>query len=166
VPADDPTPVTVRDYRPEDAEATLQIFVDAITRTAAADYTPEQVQAWARPGQRSVPAWHEAMQARGSVVACVGTHVAGFSDVSDTGYVDMMFTSPRFARRGVASALIRHVEQRARERGLERLHADVSVTARPFFAKHGFVVLAEQHPVTQGVTMTNYRMEKRLDGAS
>lgn len=156
--------VTVRAYRSEDAAATLAVFVDAITQTAAADYSPEQVAAWARPGERSVPAWDERMRARNSVVACVGEEVAGFSDVSEAGYVDMMFVAPGHARRGVASALLTHLEAHARGHGIPRLHADVSITARPFFERHGFAVLAEQHPITQGVEMTNFRMEKVLDG--
>ena len=41
--------VVIRPYGEADAAATLAIFLAAITETAAADYSPEQIQAWARP---------------------------------------------------------------------------------------------------------------------
>lgn len=41
----------------------------------------------------------------------------------------------------------------------------MSVTARPFFERHGFVVLAEQQVIVPGgVALTNYRMELFLAG--
>jgi putative acetyltransferase len=38
------------------------------------------------------------------------------------------------------------------------MHTNASITARPFFEKHGFMVVAEQHPVIRGVEMINYKM--------
>ena len=155
--------VEIRDYEAEDAAATLDVFITAIMTTAAADYSPEQVAAWARPEQRAPEEWHRGMVARVSVVAVVGGSITGFSDVNAAGYVDMMFVSPRFARRGVARALMSRLVVRARESGASELSADVSITARPFFESEGFTVVAKQHPVTAGVVMTNFRMNKRLE---
>lgn len=56
------------------------------------------------------------------------------------------------------------VERLSLERATPSLTTNASITARPFFERFGFVVLAEQHPVTRGVRLTNYRMEKRLGG--
>lgn len=154
--------VMTRPYRSEDAAATLEVFVDAIQITASRDYSLEQVAAWARPTERNLREWDDGMIRRDSIVATVDGEVAGFSDVSATGYIDMMFVSPRFARRGVASELMSRVEGRARESGVRRLWADVSVTALPFFEAKGFIVEAEQHPITAGIRMTNYRMSRKL----
>ncbi|NMM24857.1 MAG: GNAT family N-acetyltransferase [Phycicoccus sp.] len=78
------------------------------------------------------------------------------------GYVDMMFVSPRHQRRGVARQLLAHVEAHARSEGIPALSADVSITARPFFERHGFTVEAEQHPVKAGVELTNDKMRREL----
>ncbi|WP_019179531.1 GNAT family N-acetyltransferase [Microbacterium yannicii] len=152
----------IRNYRTEDAPATLAIFLAAITETAAADYSPEQVRAWARPDRRNLTEWDLARKARNTYVALIVDEVVGFSDVSATGYIDMMFVSPAQARRGVARTLLMELERRARDTGVTRLTADVSVTARPFFERFGFHVVAEQRPVTDGVRMTNFRMAKAL----
>ncbi|TFD64649.1 GNAT family N-acetyltransferase [Cryobacterium sp. Hb1] len=74
----------------------------------------------------------------------------------------MLFVAPQFQRRGVARQLIRHVETHARSVQVTELTADVSITARPFFERHGFTVEAEQHPVRGGVPLTNYKMKKKL----
>jgi len=156
------TSVVIRPYEHSDAAETLAVFILAVTETASADYTAEQVQAWAQPERRDVGTWHAAMLARSSIVATVGGVLAGFSDVSPDGYVDMMFVSPRHQRRGVARQLLAHVEAQARSEGTPALTADVSITARPFFERHGFTVEAEQHPVKAGVELTNYKMRKEL----
>ncbi len=102
------------------------------------------------------------MLERNSYVATVDGAPAGFSDVNSAGYIDMLFVTPQFQRRGVARQLIRHVETHARSVQVTELTADVSITARPFFERHGFTVEAEQHPVRGGVPLTNYTMKKKL----
>ncbi|WGD38642.1 hypothetical protein [Lysinibacter sp. HNR] len=62
----------------------------------------------------------------------------------------------------MAQHLLNHVEASARNRGVSALVADVSFAARPFFARQGFIVEAEQSPVRQGVTLINYGMQKSL----
>ncbi|MDJ0356895.1 GNAT family N-acetyltransferase [Paenarthrobacter sp. PH39-S1] len=154
--------VMIKPYEHADAAETLAVFISAVMETASADYTVEKVQAWAQPEGRDVVAWNAAMLARNSIVATIGGELAGFSDVSLDGYVDMMFVSPRHQRRGVAWQLLAHVETQARSEGTPMLSADVSITARPFFERHGFTVEAEQHPVKAGVELTNYKMRKEL----
>lgn len=136
------------------------MFLEAVTETAAADYSREQIAAWARPEQRTLADWNHAMHGRSCHVALISRQVAGFSDVSADGYIQMMFVSPRCSRQGVASALLDRVEDHARGLNAQSLSANVSITARPFFERHGFAVVAEQQAVVEGVRMTNFRMVK------
>ena len=137
--------IEVRCYRGEDAAATatatLTVLLKAITETAAADYSPGQIAAWARPEQRTVSEWDRAMQARDSYVALLDKQIVGFSDGDPEGHIEMRFVSPPHSRRGVASALFTHLHGHARAHGIRSLSADVSITARPFFKKHGFTVV-------------------------
>lgn len=157
-----PQTLAIRPYKTEDASATLAIFTSAITTTAAADYSPEQIQAWARPGQREVGRWDASMQKRNSFVVATSGEVIGFSDVDEHGYIDMMFVAPEHQGRGVARALLGEAERRAREFGATDLAADVSITARPFFESRGFVTEQRQEPIRQGVKLVNFRMRKSL----
>ncbi|HYO17087.1 MAG TPA: GNAT family N-acetyltransferase [Dermatophilaceae bacterium] len=133
------------------------MFLRAIRLTASADYSPEQVAVWAR-NDIDVESWAAKRAAAGTIVAVVDDAVAGFTDVDGSGYIDMMFVDPRCARRGVASALLARVLNVASERKVDDLSVHASVTARPFFERHGFFVIEEQHSIRDGVTMVNFRM--------
>jgi putative acetyltransferase len=75
----------------------------------------------------------------------------------------MLFVDPDVARQGVASALLRWVRATAAELGAHELTTNASLTARHVFEAHGFVVVAEQHPVRHGVELTNFRMRCVLE---
>ncbi|KRC32347.1 GNAT family N-acetyltransferase [Oerskovia sp. Root22] len=151
----------LRAYDESDAEATLRVFLRAVRVTASKDYSPEQIAAWGSD-DISLDVWAVKRLQTDTVVAVEGDEVLGFSDVDDRGYVDMMFVDPAVTRRGVASALLDHVTRTARARGAVELTTYASLTARPFFEKHGFVVVEERQPVLRGVSLTNFRMRKPL----
>ncbi|KZM34081.1 GNAT family N-acetyltransferase [Oerskovia enterophila] len=151
----------LRAYDESDAEATLRVFLRAVRVTASKDYSPEQIAAWGSD-DISLDVWAVKRLQTDTVVAVEGDEVLGFSDVDDRGYVDMMFVDPTVTRRGVASALLDHVTRMAREHGAVELTTYASLTARPFFEKHGFVVVEERQPVLRGVSLTNFRMRKPL----
>ena len=46
--------------------------------------------------------------------------------------------------------------------GLKTITSEVSITARPFFERHGYDVLAEQQAQANKLRMTNYKMAKTL----
>jgi putative acetyltransferase len=153
--------ITIRDYRPEDVDAVIDLFTRAVREVAIRDYTPDQVRAWA-PDATDRSAWSARRSSRPTFIAEVGGAMAGFADLEPNGHVDMMFVHPGHQGLGVASALLAHVEGRARAAGLDRLTTEASLTARPFFARRGFAVIARQHVSLRGEVLTNFRMEKPL----
>ena len=62
----------------------------------------------------------------------------------------------------MATALLAHVENEARARGLTQMTTDASLTARPVFEKHGYNVVRRQEVSRGGQTLVNFRMEKCL----
>jgi len=153
--------VELRAYTPEDARATLDVFRRAVRVTAARDYTAEQLAAWA-PDDLDPVAWATRRAAARTEVAVRDGAVVGFTDVDAAGYVDMLFVDPGAARQGVARVLLSWAVATAAAAGAVELTTHASLTARPFFEAHGFVVVAEQHPVRRGVALTNYRMRRPL----
>ncbi len=152
-------PLSIRPYRPSDLDDVIAIFLAAIRETAARDYAPAQIDAWA---QADRDGWQAARLSRPTWVAVAGDRPAGFSDLTPDGYLDMMFVHPGQQRRGVASALLRTVEQAAGDQGLDRIFTDSSITARPFFERRGFQLVAERTVEKRGQTFTNFRMSKPL----
>lgn len=154
------TDIAVRAYVPADAHITRDIFDAAVTRTAAYDYSPEQIAAWT--GTRDLGTWQRQRTAADTRVAVDAGAVVGFADVSASGFIDMMFVHPDAGRRGVGSTLLAALPEIDRAAEAVALSAHVSITARPFFAAHGFAVARERHPVVHGVRMTNYLMRRTL----
>ena len=153
--------VAIRAYETRDARVTLEIFVRAVTETAAADYGPEQRAAWLGGG-KDLTDWNRSLAQRKTFVAVTGGTVVGFSDVDGDGYIHMLFVSPDCGRRGVATALLGHAEHRARLGGAAELTTNASLTAMPFFRARDFVVVEERTVVRDGVRLQNARMRKDL----
>jgi putative acetyltransferase len=151
----------IRPFQIGDEPALWEVFRSAIYGTAAADYTPEQIAAWA-PVPPDAERWAERMRGIQPFVAEQDDQIIGYADVQDDGYIDHFFVASDRARQGVGSLLMKHIHTTAMARGIAQLSSDVSITARPFFEKWGFVVLEPQSITVRGVTMTNYRMLKPL----
>jgi len=136
--------VELRAYTAGDAQATSVIFLRAVRETARAHYSPEQVEAWAanygtstrgpRPGQQRTPSWPSSMATwPGSptwMIMAISTCCSWIPD---------------FGRHGVASALLASVVALARQRGVPALTTFASLTSRPVFERHGFVITGERY---------------------
>jgi putative acetyltransferase len=153
--------IIIRPFRAEDVADLIVAFRDAARNAAPRDYTESQVSAWA-PDLIDPAAFARRCADKSTWVAEYEQRVAGFSDIEPEGHIDMLFVHPDFQRRGVARALLEHIERHAQARGMDRLYTEASITARPVFESAGFHVLAAQTVSIRGATMTNYRMEKQL----
>lgn len=152
--------ISVREYGPEDAGVTIDIFLRAIREVASRDYSPAQIDAWAKVDDAEV--WAEWRASRPTWLAICEMQPVGFSDLKADGCLDMMFVHPDHQGKGVASLLLKTVEAAARNRGHRRIFTEASLTARPFFERKGFIVLAAQTVEKRGQTLPNFRMEKSL----
>ena len=151
----------IRNYRPEDLAPIVALFRETVRRINRRDYSEEQVRAWA-PDVIDVGAYAARFVGRFAVVAEDGGRVVGFTDLEGDGHVDRFYVHADHQRRGIGRAMMGAVEAEARRLGCDRLSAEVSLTARPFFERRGFSVLCEQVVAIRGVELVNYRMAKRL----
>lgn len=151
----------IREFRAGDEEALRRIFVRAIRETASKDYSDEQVRTWA-PDQWDREVWGKRLQGIAPFVAEEEGEAVAYADVQPEGYIDQFFVSPDVGRRGVGSALMRRIHEKAEELRLESLWSNVSITARPFFEKWGFEVVEQQSVHIGDVAFTNFRMRKSL----
>lgn len=148
----------IRRYEPEDLGQITALFYDTVHAVNAADYAPEQLDAWA-DGAPDLDRWNGSLLAHHSLVAVEGRDlIVGFGDIDATGYLDRLYVHKDRQGLGIATALCDRLE-RAVDAPVLTTHA--SITARPFFEGRGYRVLREQRVERHGVRMTNYVMEKR-----
>lgn len=151
---------SVRPYQPDDARATIDIFLRAIREVASKDYSPAQIAAWAKIDDAEV--WAQYRASRPTWLAMDGSTPIGFTDLKSDGCLDMMFVSPDYQGKGVASLLLATVENAARKQGFQRIFTEASLTARPFFERKGFRAVTAQQVEKRGQILSNFLMEKTI----
>ncbi|MDU9143251.1 GNAT family N-acetyltransferase [Klebsiella aerogenes] len=149
--------LTIRAYSEDDFPSMCAIFLRAVRETASRDYSPAQIAAWAQVDESR---WRQKLADSQVLVAVIDNQPVGFiTAVND--YIDLLFVSPDYARRGIGHALIGAV---CASHPGKVLSVDASITARSSFLRQGFRVVAEQRVESRGEWFTNYRMEKRGSG--
>lgn len=153
----------IRRFKTGDEIALLRVFQSAVRETAARDYTAEQTAAWApadiNPGQ-----WARQISILKPFIAEMNGEIAGYADLQPDGLIDHFYVAAHYARQGVGTRLMLHIEAEARRLAISELTSEVSITAEPFFARFGFKVEKRQCPVRRGVTLQNAFMRKNLSG--
>lgn len=144
----------IRRYRSEDCKVLAELFYETVHAVNSADYTEEQVDAWAS-GTVDLDEWDRTLSSHFSVVAVKDGQIIGFGDMDETGYLDRLYVHKDHQREGTATAICN-----ALETGVQAGHftTHASITARPFFEKRGYRVVKEQQVERRGVSLTNYVM--------
>jgi GNAT superfamily N-acetyltransferase len=153
--------ILIRNYEQRDAPAIVRLFYDTIRSVNLKDYSEEQVRAWA-PEVPDAEIWHSRMINRCTLLAEQDGEVVAFAELEFTGHLDMFYCRKDAVGRGVGLRLYRGVEAKDLQLGLQRIFAEVSITARHFFERCGFVIRQEQIVARRGVEMTNFEMYKDL----
>jgi GNAT superfamily N-acetyltransferase len=151
----------IRNYERRDAAAAARLFYETVHSVNLKDYSQEQVRAWA-PKVPDAEIWHSRMIQRCTLIAEQDGEVLAFAELERDGHLDMFYCRSDAVGRGVGRQLYQAIEAKAFELGLERIFAEVSLTARHFFERRGFMVDREQIVVRRGVGMTNFAMHKKF----
>ena len=149
--------LSLRRYQDGDHLVIGEIFYRAVHQLACADYSKEQVEAWA-PYPIDFDCWKLRCIEKQPFVAVKKNRVIGFIELDPDGHIDCVYVDPDHAGTGVMSALMRRVKQDAREAGVALLFAEVSLTARRFFETHGFAVVRANRVVRDRVSLENFIM--------
>ena len=153
----------IRNYEAGDAPEIVRLFFETVRSVNRADYSEEQLQAWA-PSVPDPHEWHSRMVGRWTLVAEENGEVVGFAELEGDGHLDMLYVRGDTVGKGVGRRLYEAVERKARSQGLDRIFTEASVTARPFFERRGFRVRREQTVLRRGTKLTNFVMRKDLTG--
>lgn len=157
------TSITIRKYQIQDLSPVVRLFTDSVHELTAGAYDETQRYAWASRTPH-LDVWRERLDSLETLVAEEGDDLAGFISYDKDGTIDLVFTAPNFARRGIASTLYHEAEKQLIGMGVKELKTESSVVARPFFERHGFEVVDEQRGTVRGAQFLRYNMRKALEG--
>ena len=135
-----------------------ELFYDTVHSVNCADYTEEQLSAFAN-GEVLLEEWDRAFAKNHTVVALDDGKIVGFGTIEKTGHIDKLYVHKAFLRRGIGSAICDVLEQNFWE---GKITVNSSITARPFFEARGFTVIKELLSVYGCVHLTEFVMEKEI----
>jgi putative acetyltransferase len=151
----------LRPFLPSDAPVLAEIFQASVEELTGEDYSEAQQAAWASLAD-DVEAFAQRLTENLTLVATIGGSVVGFASLKGADHLDLLYVHPAAAGQGVGTLLAEALEKLADARGAQRLTADVSDTARDFFAKRGFEAQRRNTIPIGDEWLGNTTMEKRF----
>lgn len=154
----------IRKFTNRDINQMISLFYQTVHSVNAKDYTKEQLDAWAplEEIEQMASAWLDSFQDHMTYVAEFKDTIVGFSDMTDTGYLDRLYVHKDYQNLGIATSLVQKLESEAVKMQVEVIYTDASITAKPFFQHIGYIIESTQTVVRRGTSLVNYKMKKRL----
>jgi putative acetyltransferase len=159
-----PLEVSVRRALSSDVDEITDLFRNTILFVNCKDYDEEQVKAWTAAADNKKQFLSKIKQ-QYFPVAVIEKAICGFASLAADGYLDLMYVHKDYQGRGLATLLIKELEAYAWKNRIFLIYSDVSLTAKAFFEKMGYVVIKENRRELDGTGFTNYTMNKSLPGA-
>lgn len=153
--------IQIRNRKPEDAPTLADIERGVIRVTAKDFYSPTVIDLWVESivtenFQKTDPDWIH-------FVATEDNRIVGFVNFSRMGRIGAFYVDKDHVRQGIGSALMKKIEEQAKQWKIQKLDCLASLNAQSFYEKHRFrFVEKREHPLTESVRMTVHRMEKDL----
>lgn len=148
--------MVLRNYNASDCACLAELFYQTVHSVNAKDYTKEQLDVWAN-GNVNLKEWDKSFSAHYTIVCIKDDAIVGFGDIDKTGYLDRLYVHKDYQRKGVASAICDELEQAV---NVSKIITYASITAKPFFEQRGYKIIKEQQVIRNGISLTNYVMEK------
>lgn len=156
------TDFTIREAQQTDTIALKELFQNTVLAVNSKDYSQAEVEDWASCGN-NLSNIKERIETHCFVVAVnQQSQIVGFSSITSQGYLHSMFVHKDFQGEGIATMLLEEIERYAITAGITRITSEVSLTARPFFEKKGYVVEKEQKRKANQLSLTNFLMAKEV----
>ena len=139
-----------------------QLFQNTVLAINRRDYSQAEVEDWASCGDNLANIKDMIKTLYFIVAVNQQSEIVGFSSITPQGYLHSMFVHKDFQGKGIAIMLLNEIEQYAITNGIMRITSEVSLTARPFFEKRGYIVEEEQKRKANQLSLTNFWMAKQM----
>jgi putative acetyltransferase len=152
----------IRKANTGDIQEICELFFETIKNINCRDYNEKQIAVWTS-GYNDFNKWSGKIANQNFYVAENEGLITGFASVTDEGYIDYMYVHKDFQNSGIASSLLKVIEQTASDLKLKKLWAEVSLTARPFFKSKEFEITKVFFKKTGDVEFEDCIMTKIFD---
>lgn len=154
----------LRKYKSDDCLNLLKLFYDTVRTVNKKDYNNKQLSVWAPDNyiEEKYDIWQKYLSENFTIIAEINGEIAGFGDIEKTGYLNRLFIHKDYQHMGIASAIVKELEEYAEKICICTIITEASITAKPFFKKLGYTLIKEQQVERKGIFLTNYVMKKNI----
>ncbi len=146
----------------DDVEELKILFQETVLTVNSRDYSLSEVEDWASCGNNLLK-WKDAINTHYFILAVnQQLRIVGFSSITTQGYLHFLFVHKDYQNKGIATVLLDEMERCARTSGMRRVTSEVSLTARSFFEKRGYIAVQKQCRKANLLYLTNFLMVKEL----
>jgi len=156
--------VKITKFKETDTEEIVTLFYETVHSVNSKDYSQAELDAWAPIDEKEskMKSWKESLGQNITFVAKINDKVVGFSDLTQTGYLDRLFVHKDYQGQGIATALVDMIESEAKKLNLLEIDVEASITAKPLFEHRGYNIVCSQTVERKGVKLTNFKMVKKI----
>lgn len=152
----------IRLYNRMDLDDVLKLYYDTVHSVCAQDYSLEELDAMA-PEKPNIYHWETSLEKNHTIVAVNDEdEIIGFGNIGQTGFLDRLYVDKDYLHQGVASALVKHLENYAKVNGNNIIDTISTISSEDFFKKLGYKILSEDISELRGERIVGYAMEKKL----
>lgn len=152
----------IRLYNRMDLDDVLKLYYDTVHSVCAQDYSLEELDAMA-PEKPNIYHWETSLEKNHTIVAVNDEdEIIGFGNIGQTGFLDRLYVDKDYLYQGVASALVKHLENYAKVNGNNIIDTISTISSEDFFKKLGYKTLSEDISELRGERIVGYAMEKKL----
>ena len=148
----------MREWTPEDAEASYAVYYDAVRNGATDLYSPQQCAAWV-PSPIVQDWWLPRLSEDDAWVTSDIHGLTGLIGLRPDGYLDLFFVCSRARGNGTAVRLYETLVRKAKDLGLPSLTTHASLHLRPFLEKRGWTVVSSEIVTRMNVQIERFEME-------
>lgn len=136
----------LRKYKSDDCLKLLKLFYDTVRTVNKKDYNDEQLSVWAPDNyiEEKYNTWQKSLSENFTVIAEKNGDIVGFGDIEKNGYLNRLFVHKNYQSRGIASSIVKELENYAEKICIRTIITEASTTAKPFFEKIGYSLIKEQ----------------------
>lgn len=144
-----------------DLKEMQELFIDTIKSICQKDYNSKQIEVWTS-GVSNTERWIDVINTQFVLLAIIENKIVGYGTLKEGNYIDFFYVHKDFQRQGIADKILSELEIEAKKSNSKIITSDISITAKPFFEKKGFIVIKEQRIEKLGVELINYKMQKAV----
>lgn len=131
----------LRRFKEEDTKQLCDIFHDTIHIVNKDDYTPAELEAWAPSNSYDEASYKKDTERWNRInpfVVVENGIPIGFAELEEGGHINCFFVHHDYQGIGVGTMLLDACMNEAAKLRYNKVHAEVSITAKRFFQKKGF----------------------------